>query len=289
MGDWRKIVDEREKYAAYLCSPEWGRLRAAVHERAKGICERCNRAAIDAVHHLTYQRKYSELLTDLQGICNPCHEFTHGRSKTDPAAEKPPLMICGKEIKSIYLLEDVNWEEPADSLCGFVAPVCSFRPSKEWLIKIREAVLQPSWNGHFWGGIIGGLLLPDGRSLNYRGPFCKAITKTSWEACAVRTLGAPLATDDWDERSADVEAANAKDAISKSEMVVAVITESPSARLCMELGFASGIGIPVFGLILDDKFDDAILHYCSNFANAKGMTPYNAWCFFWNEPRYLCI
>lgn len=83
--DWRTITDEREKYQAYLCSAEWGVLRAAVHERAGGVCERCKRAAIDAVHHLTYKRKYAELLTDLQGICNPCHEFTHGKSKIDPA------------------------------------------------------------------------------------------------------------------------------------------------------------------------------------------------------------
>jgi len=85
MVDWLMIADDREKYAAYLCSREWGVLKKAVHERAGGVCERCCIHRIDHVHHLTYQRKYSERLEDLQGLCKPCHEFTHGLSAIDPA------------------------------------------------------------------------------------------------------------------------------------------------------------------------------------------------------------
>ena len=84
MSDWRSITGDREKYAAYLCSREWSVLKAAVHERARGRCERCRINAIDAVHHLTYARKYREDLDDLQAICNPCHEFVHGKSDFDP-------------------------------------------------------------------------------------------------------------------------------------------------------------------------------------------------------------
>ena len=84
MIDWRSIKDDREKYAAYLCSREWSVLKFQVHERARGRCERCWINAIDAVHHLTYARKYRENLDDLQAICNPCHEFVHGVSDFDP-------------------------------------------------------------------------------------------------------------------------------------------------------------------------------------------------------------
>lgn len=84
MSDWRSIKDDREKYAAYLCSREWSVLKAAVHERARGRCERCEINQIDAVHHLTYARKYREDLDDLQAICNQCHEFVHGKSDFDP-------------------------------------------------------------------------------------------------------------------------------------------------------------------------------------------------------------
>jgi hypothetical protein len=82
--DWKSITDDREKYAAYLCSREWSVLKEAVHDRAGGLCERCHTRKIDAVHHLTYARKYAEHLDDLQGLCNGCHEFTHGKTSVDP-------------------------------------------------------------------------------------------------------------------------------------------------------------------------------------------------------------
>lgn len=94
LRDWRSIAEEKEKYAAYLCSREWGVLRQAVHDRANGICERCRLNKIDAVHHLSYKRKYREQLEDLQGICNGCHEFTHGRSDKDPAARRRHPGYC---------------------------------------------------------------------------------------------------------------------------------------------------------------------------------------------------
>ena len=82
--NWQAMDEGKEKYAAYLCSREWSVLKAAVHERARGRCERCEINKIDAVHHLTYARKYREDLDDLQAICNPCHEFVHGKSNFDP-------------------------------------------------------------------------------------------------------------------------------------------------------------------------------------------------------------
>lgn len=82
--DWRRIENDKEKYAAYLCSREWAEKREAVRERAYGKCERCFIAPMEACHHLTYERKYNESLDDLQAICNECHDFTHGKSDSDP-------------------------------------------------------------------------------------------------------------------------------------------------------------------------------------------------------------
>lgn len=83
-SDWRNIENEKEKYQRYLASREWGVLKEAVRERARGKCERCKVLPIDATHHLTYARKYCEQLEDLQGICQWCHDFTHGKSDLDP-------------------------------------------------------------------------------------------------------------------------------------------------------------------------------------------------------------
>jgi hypothetical protein len=66
--DWRSIADDREKYAAYLCSREWSERKEAVHARASGKCERCKVLPISAVHHLTYARKYDE---PIEGVRDP--------------------------------------------------------------------------------------------------------------------------------------------------------------------------------------------------------------------------
>lgn len=81
---WREITDEKEKYAAYLCSREWNVLKEQVKKRSHGICERCKCRPMNAVHHLTYERKYKEELCDLEAICNQCHEFTHAKTDIDP-------------------------------------------------------------------------------------------------------------------------------------------------------------------------------------------------------------
>lgn len=84
LTDWRSIEDDREKYQAYLCSKEWAKLKTAVYERAGGMCERCDQFQINAVHHLTYARKYAENLEDLAGWCKHCHNITHDKHWFDP-------------------------------------------------------------------------------------------------------------------------------------------------------------------------------------------------------------
>jgi hypothetical protein len=88
---------DRERYHRYLCSPEWGQLRNRVLRRAQGRCERCG-APATAVHHLTYIRVYQERMDDLQAICEPCHEFSHGHRRDDPAAKPPPSPVGGAAI-----------------------------------------------------------------------------------------------------------------------------------------------------------------------------------------------
>ncbi len=77
-------VTEKDRYQAYLTSREWGLLRQQVKARSGGICERCKINPSDAVHHLTYERKYNERLEDLQDICEACHQYEHGLSDEDP-------------------------------------------------------------------------------------------------------------------------------------------------------------------------------------------------------------
>ena len=65
----------RAVYEAYLESPEWKALRELVLDR-DGFCVCCG-AAIEHVHHVSYERLYCEDLADLAGVCAPCHQEIH--------------------------------------------------------------------------------------------------------------------------------------------------------------------------------------------------------------------
>ncbi len=77
MIDWKELPDGKEKYQAYLCSPEWWAIRKRVIARADGVCENCGIGKVAHVHHLTYARKYNERLSDLLGVCIECHSGIH--------------------------------------------------------------------------------------------------------------------------------------------------------------------------------------------------------------------
>lgn len=72
------------KYQRYLASREWALKRESVRARSGGICERCGKNPMQAVHHLTYEHIYDEPLEDLQAICDGCHAFESGKTDEDP-------------------------------------------------------------------------------------------------------------------------------------------------------------------------------------------------------------
>lgn len=95
----RRHYETNSRYCEYLNSPEWKSRRQAVRERCKGICERCSKYRVDEVHHLTYAHVFKEPLEDLQGLCRPCHSFTHGNSGIDPALKSIRVKVAFKIIE----------------------------------------------------------------------------------------------------------------------------------------------------------------------------------------------
>ena len=63
----------QREYQRYLESPRWRTLARAVRMRAKGKCEICLRADGEECAHLTYDRIFNELITDLLWLCKKCH------------------------------------------------------------------------------------------------------------------------------------------------------------------------------------------------------------------------
>ena len=80
------------EYQRYLASREWALLKRQVRARAREVCERCHKAPMTEVHHLTYERIGHESLEDLLGVCKPCHAYLSGRSDVDPAAPAADLI-----------------------------------------------------------------------------------------------------------------------------------------------------------------------------------------------------
>lgn len=156
----RSGANDKERYHRYLCSREWGLLREQVRKRCGNVCERCHHFSMSHVHHLTYIRKYNERLEDLQGLCEGCHDFTHGKIDRDPILDVP-IMLLGREIKTVYLAGRIS------------------NGQGDWR---REIV--PDWHvGSGKGSMYSNLdpddiangndvaCLPGGRTLVYAGPY----------------------------------------------------------------------------------------------------------------------
>ena len=71
--DKRHQTKLQREYQRYLQSPRWRTLARAVCMRAKGKCEICQRKDGEECAHLTYDRIFNELMTDLLWLCKGCH------------------------------------------------------------------------------------------------------------------------------------------------------------------------------------------------------------------------
>lgn len=76
-------AEERHRmpYKEYLQTEEWKILRRLVIQRAQRRCEWCRRPDQEwNVHHLTYERRGYENLSDLVLLCRDCHAAEHGKT-----------------------------------------------------------------------------------------------------------------------------------------------------------------------------------------------------------------
>lgn len=89
-------------YQEYLASREWALLKNMVRQRSGGTCERCHRAPHQSTHHKTYARIGHELLEDLLGVCNPCHEWLSRKRDDDPALIAPITQLAAPRPAPIF-------------------------------------------------------------------------------------------------------------------------------------------------------------------------------------------
>src|SRR5205823_11567049 len=82
----------QRKYAKYLQSVHWMKLRRRVLIRDGKQCVLCGSTDELQAHHETYREKFRDSLPDdLVTLCRECHEEQHGLSKSSsqPQVAKP--------------------------------------------------------------------------------------------------------------------------------------------------------------------------------------------------------
>lgn len=80
-----------ERYRAYLRSAQWREKRAAVLERAGGMCEACRVVPAEEVHHTTYDHIFDEPLWELRAVCSACHRAISEADGVDIDSSKPKI------------------------------------------------------------------------------------------------------------------------------------------------------------------------------------------------------
>jgi 5-methylcytosine-specific restriction endonuclease McrA len=66
-------------YEKYLGSNEWSSIRRRVLARDSHRCQQCGATSVLQIHHLTYERRGRELLSELTVLCDNCHTRAHQR------------------------------------------------------------------------------------------------------------------------------------------------------------------------------------------------------------------
>ena len=76
-AEWVPRDEYKEKYHAYLKSPEWYAKRDARFAIDDWQCVRCGSAEDIQCHHVSRDRMFNEELTDLVTMCKRCHHSRH--------------------------------------------------------------------------------------------------------------------------------------------------------------------------------------------------------------------
>lgn len=101
------------RYADYLQSPHWLRLRQRYRDTRPWECI-CGRRTGLQLHHITYERLGAEKLDDLRPLCRPCHSRLHELARLNPAGDLDPRTYAHRLLAdaAIHGTRDAPFGEP---------------------------------------------------------------------------------------------------------------------------------------------------------------------------------
>lgn len=82
-------MTRKQKYQAYLRSPDWAARRRDYYATHPKICSACGTDRNIHLHHKTYVRLGAELDRDLVPLCAPCHHDEHRRKREKRLRDGP--------------------------------------------------------------------------------------------------------------------------------------------------------------------------------------------------------
>ena len=99
--------EKKQRYAAYLESATWKKIRAKVLKRDKQTCLACKGRA-QVVHHIRYPKKLGEeKLEWLYSLCMNCHDEIHRLAQTTTLRKATRFIIdCPPGSKVVRLPDD---------------------------------------------------------------------------------------------------------------------------------------------------------------------------------------
>jgi hypothetical protein len=112
----------KSKYLAYINSKEWKELKLDLLIKRGCRCEKCGidkQPNLIQVHHLTYDRLYNELETDLLLVCGKCHKEIHNIKDKKKTQKKPNIKKQKQNIPSPERIEKIvikNYNKIKDRL-----------------------------------------------------------------------------------------------------------------------------------------------------------------------------
>ena len=88
------MLNKKLAYEWYLGTAYWRAKSKEAIARANGVCQRCYKRPATQSHHLTYERVFNELATDLQPVCSACHRALHPKAANDNEPQLPfPIAV----------------------------------------------------------------------------------------------------------------------------------------------------------------------------------------------------
>lgn len=74
----KRKKEKKLTYMRYLNSASWKNFKDELKKQRGNKCEHCGRenVTLDG-HHLTYERLFNELPSDVLLLCRPCHKLQH--------------------------------------------------------------------------------------------------------------------------------------------------------------------------------------------------------------------